>query len=76
MIGGRPIKPDFAAELAEREKAAAAERTRPVVAHCPTCEHDWTVCYLPMPIDTAAALMKAARCPKGCSAGPRVGSLV
>ena len=57
------------------EREAAAGRTRPVNAHCPTCDHEWIVCYLPMPLDTAAALMMAAKCPKGCTAGPRVGSL-
>ena len=58
------------------EREAAAGRNTPVDASCPTCEHEWTVCYLPMPLETAAGLMMAAKCPKGCSAGPKVAGLV
>lgn len=80
MIPMRPGAKEEARSLAAKaregeEIAAAALRTTPVVAHCPTCGHEWHVCYLPMPLEQAAGFMKAARCPKGCSAGPRVGSL-
>jgi hypothetical protein len=32
-----------------------------------SCQHVWTVAYLPMPLHLAAELMAAARCPKCAS---------
>lgn len=40
----------------------------PINARCGACGHVWAVCYLPMQLDKAAALMKAARCPM-CGGG-------
>ncbi|QQN75019.1 hypothetical protein [Croceicoccus sp. YJ47] len=58
-------------QLADR--AAAATRTHPVNAKCPTCHHVWAVCFLPMPLDLAAELMQRhAICPKGCTAPPQI----
>lgn len=68
--GGRAVT-----EMSTKEFAEAKERNNPVIAHCPNCEHEWHVCYLPMPLEKAAKLMMAARCPKGCTAAPRVGSM-
>lgn len=49
-------------------KAQALERNRPMTVKCGLCDHQWVALYLPMPIDQAADMMKAARCPKGCNA--------
>lgn len=35
-----------------------------VNAKCPICGHQWIVAYLPMYLEAAARLMKAAACPK------------
>lgn len=49
-------------------KTLALKRTRPMAVQCSLCEHQWVALYLPMPLDQAADMMKAARCPKGCNA--------
>ncbi len=55
-----------------RERTRAAARTVPLEAHCSTCGHVWPVAYMPMPVAQLAELAGAARCPKGCTAGPDV----
>lgn len=77
----RDLGPDMLVRPAEEaieeagEAEAASHRVNPVEAFCPTCEHRWAVAYIPMPLDQLARLMIAARCPKGCSASPRVGTM-
>ena len=39
--------------------------TSTVQARCGECNHIWVVAHLPMPLDQAAKLMMAARCPHG-----------
>lgn len=39
------------------------EPKKPLRGKCGHCAHVWTVAYLPMRLDKAAALMAAARCP-------------
>lgn len=42
----------------------------PVWARCPGCGHCWEVCYTPMPLAQAAALMSQhANCPRCGTAG-------
>lgn len=36
---------------------------RPFRAECKSCEHRWIFAWLPMPLMTAAKLMKGLRCP-------------
>lgn len=55
------------------EAIEAGKRNKPVTVQCPTCAHSWVVAFLPMPLETFAELGKAARCPKGCTAGPKMG---
>lgn len=61
------------ADAAKRERDAALARKTPMLARCPACDHEWPVCYLPMPLEQAGQLMRSARCPKGCAASPVVG---
>ena len=46
----------------------AQARKEAVMVECSACSHAWACAYLPMPLDQAAQLMIAARCPKGCKA--------
>lgn len=57
-----------ATQAFERQKAEAQARLQPIVIRCGCCEHEWTCCYLPMPMSQAATMMKEAKCPKGCTA--------
>ena len=57
------------AKAREHEAQLRAERAvEPMMVQCSTCGHAWPCAYLPQPLETAAALMIAARCPKGCDA--------
>lgn len=47
-----------------------SEDRKPFCAKCSKCSHCWPAAYLPMQIDAAAKLMKAARCPN-CGNGPK-----
>ena len=37
-----------------------------------TCQHEWIVAYLPMPIEKAALLMRRAACPRCADERPVV----
>lgn len=37
-----------------------------------TCQHKWVVAYLPMPLNTVAALAKRAACPMCGNTNPKV----
>ncbi|MDR6851047.1 hypothetical protein J2Y54_000540 [Sphingomonas sp. BE123] len=43
------------------------EWKQPMRARCGDCDEVWTVLHLPMPLEQAAELMIAARCPGGCT---------
>ena len=62
-----PLGPPPGSVFEEKLAKEAQARTEPVMVRCSGCEHAWPCAYLPMPLTTAAALMKDARCPKGCS---------
>ena len=36
---------------------------QPCHAKCKSCDHRWIFAWLPMPLQTAAKLMKGLRCP-------------
>lgn len=40
-----------------------SEERKAFWAKCGTCSHCWPICYLPMEVMKAAALMKSAACP-------------
>lgn len=46
------------------------EERKPFWAKCTGCSHCWPAAYLPMALDAAARLMKAAKCPM-CGKGPK-----
>lgn len=36
---------------------------RPFNVRCGSCEHEWALAYLPMPVDKIVAITKRATCP-------------
>lgn len=41
------------------------EQVEPFLVHCDKCQHEWSLGWLPMPVDSVVVLMKHARCANG-----------
>ena len=70
-----PADEDAAPTAAQLDLEQARLATRPMTARCPTCDHEWVAAFLPMNLTRCAELLKVAACPKGCRAGPLLGSM-
>jgi hypothetical protein len=48
----------------------------PFIVHCGGCDHEWAPCFLPVPLDTMAAMLARAACPVCGSQAVQIGPVV